>query len=108
MIMNDKIEEAAEEFINDMVNQRDTSDYSQDVKNKVSPYDVRLCKIVMGEDLQLWNNAWLKTELTNNFPQPSIVNKETLAKVTPVITFRETRAYNEFYEEECEPNVQQY
>lgn len=82
--------------------------YSQDVKNKVSPYDVRLCKIVMGEDLQLWNNAWLKTELTNNFPQPSIVNKETLAKVTPVITFRETRAYNEFYEEECEPNVQQY
>ena len=34
MIMNDKIEDAAEEFINDMVNNRDTSDYSQDVKNE--------------------------------------------------------------------------
>lgn len=74
--------------------------YSQDVKNKISPYDVRLCKIVMGEEIQLWNNNWLKSELTNEFPQSSIVNKDTLAKVTPVITFRETRAYNDSYEME--------
>ena len=67
--------------------------YSQDVKNGYSPYDVRLCKLVMGEDVQLWNNQWLKPELTNDFPQYQVVNNETLAKVTPVITFRETRAY---------------
>ena len=71
--------------------------YTQDKKRKKSPYTMRLCKVVMGncED-RLWNNEWLKPELANNLPCDSIVNKETLQKVTPVITFRETRAYNEY------------
>ena len=67
--------------------------YRYDKKEGNIPYDARLCHVVMGEDIQLWNNSWLKPELTNNFPQCSIVNQGTLAKVTPVITFREIRAY---------------
>ena len=67
--------------------------YSQDAKNNESRYNIRLCKVVMGEDNQIWDNTWVKDELTKFFPQSSIVNKETLAKVTPIITFRETRAY---------------
>jgi hypothetical protein len=41
------------------------------------------------------DNEWIKTEFIQNMPIASIVDKETLKKVTPVITFRETRAYNE-------------
>jgi hypothetical protein len=67
--------------------------YNRDRETGSSPYKSRLCRIVMGEALPLWNIAWLKPELTDGFPQGSIVDQETLAKITPVITFRETRAY---------------
>ena len=46
-------------------------------------------------DEPLWNNGWIKQEYVQGIPYDSVVNKETLKKVTPVITFRETRAYNE-------------
>ena len=70
--------------------------YTQDKKNGTSPYSLRLCKLVMGNlDEPLWNNKWIKAEFIQNMPIASIVDKETLKKVTPVITFRETRTYNE-------------
>ena len=70
--------------------------YTQDKKSKKSPYSMRLCKLVMGnaED-PLWNNNWLKQDIAKNLPYDSIVNKEILKKVTPVIVFRETRRYSE-------------
>lgn len=70
--------------------------YQRDKKAGDTPYDARLCHVVMGEDLALWNIDWLNPDLTNGFPQSSIINQETLAKVTPIITFREIRAYEEF------------
>lgn len=70
--------------------------YTQDKKRKKSPYTIRLCKLVMGNmEKPLWNNSWIKPALVENMPYDSIVNKETLKKVTPVIVFRETRAYIE-------------
>lgn len=70
--------------------------YTQDKKNGTSPYSLRLCKLVMGNlDEPLWNNEWIKAEFIQYMPIASIVDKETLKKVTPVITFRETRSYNE-------------
>ena len=70
--------------------------YTQDKKTGTSPYSLRLCKLVMGNIKEpLWNNGWIRAEFVQNMPIESIVNKETLKKVTPVITFRETRAYNE-------------
>lgn len=71
--------------------------YQKDKKNGTSPYNIRLCKVVMGEDVELWNNKWLKKELTSNVNIRVIVDKDALKKVTPIITFRETRAYNEIY-----------
>ena len=57
---------------------------------------MRLCQLVAGnKSVHLWNNEWLKSDLTHNLPYDSIVNKDTLKKVTPIIVFRETRAYNE-------------
>lgn len=79
--------------------------YRQDVQNNTSPYDIRLCKTVMGEKVQLWDNSWIKEGLIKNFPQDKVVNREVLAKTTPIITFRETRAYIEDVEENFEmPN----
>ena len=70
--------------------------YTQDKKRKKSPYTMRLCKLVMGDTTEpLWNNDWLKQEYIKDLPYQSIVNKETLKKVTPVIVFRETRLYDE-------------
>ena len=70
--------------------------YTQDKKQGTSPYTLRLCQLVAGKAIEpLWNNDWLKAELTTNIPHDSVVNGETLKKVTPVITFRETRMYNE-------------
>ena len=70
--------------------------YTQDKKNGTSPYSLRLCKLVMGNIKEpLWNNGWIRVEFVRNIPIESIINKETLKKVTPVITFRETRRYNE-------------
>lgn len=70
--------------------------YTQDKKQGISPYTLRLCQLVAGKAVeQLWNNEWLRPELATNIPYDSIVDGETLKKATPVIMFRETRVYNE-------------
>lgn len=66
--------------------------YTQDKKQGTSPYTLRLCQLVAGKAVDpLWNNDWLKAEFTTDIPYNSVVDGETLKKVTPVITFRETR-----------------
>lgn len=71
--------------------------YTQDKKDGTSPYSLRLCQLVAGKNVQpLWNNQWLNSKLAKNLPYDSIVNKEILKKVTPVIMFRETRMYNDY------------
>lgn len=70
--------------------------YTQDKKQGTSPYTLRLCQLVAGKAIDpLWNNDWLKAEFTTDIPYNSVVDGETLKKVTPVITFRETRRYIE-------------
>ena len=71
--------------------------YQNDKKKGTSPYNIRLCKVVMGEDVELWNNKWLKKEFISHTDTSNIVNKEILTNVSPVIIFREIRAYNEIY-----------
>lgn len=71
--------------------------YTQDkANNNCNRYSIRLCQLVMEESaVPLWNNSWLKDDIIKQVPYDSIVDKETLKKVTPVITFRERRAYDE-------------
>ena len=70
--------------------------YQEDKKNGISPYTLRLCQLVASKEVTpLWNNDWLETKYTSNLPYSSMINGETLMKVTPVITFRETRTYYE-------------
>lgn len=70
--------------------------YQKDKKTGASPYSLRLCQLVAGRQVEpLWNNEWLKPELLTDIPYDTIVDGEILKKVTPVITFRERRRYNE-------------
>lgn len=72
--------------------------YQQDKKNGTSPYKMRLCRVVAGDkNVELWNNKWVKPKLQFGLHMNSIVDEETLKKVTPVITFRERRAYDSQY-----------
>ena len=72
--------------------------YQQDKKKGKSPYKMRLCCVVAGDkNVNMWNNEWVKSKLLSNLRVNGIVNAETLKKVTPVITFRETRMYLENY-----------
>lgn len=83
--------------------------YQKDKKKGTSPYNIRLCKVVMGENVELWNNSWLKQDLIKNYKQTSVVCNEVLKKVTPIITFRETRAYLETTEDSFEiPYIAEY
>lgn len=71
--------------------------YQQDKKKDSSPYKMRLCRVVAGDkNVELWNNKWIKPKLQFGLHVNSIVDEETLKKVTPVIMFRETRIYNEY------------
>ena len=73
--------------------------YTRDKKNGTSPYSLRLCQLVMGNcEEPLWNSDWAKAEFVKDLPYECIVDKDTLKKVTPVITFRETREYYETIE----------
>lgn len=68
--------------------------YQQDKKNGKSPYTMRLCCIAAGnKKIELWNNDWLKPQLKNDIPYSSVIDSKTLKLVTPIITFRERRAY---------------
>lgn len=60
-------------------------------------YDMPLCKVVAKQPVSLWNNIWMLPEIAVNFPQDSIVNRETLAKTGQVITFKAKRQYDEQY-----------
>lgn len=70
--------------------------YQRDKKIGTSPYSMRLCRLAAGDkNVVLWNNDWLKPTLVKDMPFNSIIDAETLKKATPVITFRETRGYEE-------------
>lgn len=72
--------------------------YQRDKKNDSSPYTMRLCRIVAGdESVMLWNNKYLKKEIRDEHESNLILSKNILTKISPVITFRETRFYSDSY-----------
>ena len=61
--------------------------YTQDKKQGTSPYTLRLCQLVAGKAVEpLWNNDWLKAELTTNIPYESIVDGEILNNTLLILT----------------------
>ncbi len=77
--------------------------HADDIKRKKiahREYDFPLCQLVDCKDVELWNNSWLKPELTDNFPYSTIVEAQKLKETDKVITFREIRSYNEWLDSE--------
>ena len=74
--------------------------YKRDKKNGTSPYTMRLCRLAAGDEVELWNNEWLKEEYRKCITSSSVIDKNSLKKLSPVITFRETRAYDDMVENE--------
>ena len=100
MIMNDKIEDAAEEFINDMVNNRDTSDYSQDVKNenaRFDDYDIQSA-FFSGANWALenqWHDA--SKELPEDGIKVIVLTEKGNAAINSVYTFNGNRRWHSNY-----------
>lgn len=70
--------------------------YQRDKINGTLPYNMRLCRVVAGDkNVELWNNEWVKPQFLSDLHANGIIDEKTLKKVTPVITFRERRIYNE-------------
>ena len=70
--------------------------YQRDKINGTLPYNMRLCRVVAGDkNVELWNNEWVKPQFLSDLHTNGIIDEKTLKKVTPVITFRERRIYNE-------------
>ena len=70
--------------------------YTQDKEQGKSPYTLRLCQLVAGtKEIMLWNDTWVNSLYANTLPLNSIVNQEILNELSPVIEFREIRAYYE-------------
>lgn len=77
-----------------------THAYEQDLNS--CGYDMPLCKVMKGEnDIDLWNNSWLKPELFESELDASIVDTEVVGKLGPIICFRESQEYNDI---ELDPN----
>lgn len=72
--------------------------YQQDKIKGESPYSLHLCQLVAGKDIEpLWNNEWLKNNVSSALHYDKLIDTDVLKKVTPVITFRERRAYDSQY-----------
>lgn len=61
--------------------------YERDLELKKCPYDMPLCKLVMEEDALIWNNDWIKSEFSKNLPLNSVVNKDLLKEIVPIVSF---------------------
>lgn len=72
--------------------------YQQDKIKGESPYSLHLCQLVAGKGIEpLWNNEWLKNNVSSALHYDNMIDTDVLKKVTPVITFRERRAYDSQY-----------
>ncbi len=80
--------------------------YKYDKNNKVCTYDPPLCRLAIGENVDLWNNSWLLSSVTHNFPYKEICPVDTLPTKSSIIVFNETREIYNMMEEEKEEQIQ--
>lgn len=67
--------------------------YQNDKINDTSKYEMPLCQFVMGTRTELWNNSWLKEEITKGIPYEEICTEENLSNMTPVIKVKTKFGY---------------
>jgi hypothetical protein len=67
--------------------------YSFDKITDESHYELDLCRLVMGEEVSLWNNSWLSPDMYSELPYDRICDKKKLEEVTPVIKIKSRFMY---------------
>lgn len=58
----------------------------------------KICNLVDGDDILLWNNDWLDEEVIELFNQNSILDKNSLDNISPIIKDDEVLMFNNLYE----------
>ncbi len=67
--------------------------YQNDKINDTSKYEMPLCQFVMRTRKELWNNSWLKAEITEKIPYEDICTEKKLSEMTPVIKVKARFGY---------------
>lgn len=67
--------------------------YQNDIIKDTSKYEMPLCQFVMGTRKELWNNSWLKPEITADTPYDKVCPEEKLEQMTPVIRVKTKFGY---------------
>ncbi|MCC7037233.1 MAG: RNA-directed DNA polymerase [Alphaproteobacteria bacterium] len=56
-------------------------------------FDEPLCKVVKGEDVEIWNNSWLKQPLQKVISPARLINKNTLQTLPAIISKKEVALF---------------
>lgn len=65
-----------------------------DKKHEKNPYEETLCKVIYGDQCNLWNLEWLKPELYAELPIDKICEKEILREMGPFIEIEEVDVFS--------------
>ncbi len=83
--------------------------YKYDKDSNICKYDLPLCQLAIGNNVELWNNSWLLNSLTQNLPYQDICPTDSLPTESSVIVFSETRdIYNMIEDSESEYEPTEY
>lgn len=63
--------------------------------DKTLCYKAKLCAVVAGDEVSLWNNCWMPSDIDSQLPVSEICNRTKLKEAAHIIDFRERRAYYE-------------
>lgn len=68
---------------------------------KIAPdikYREKLCGLVVGKDVSLWNNSWLKPGLARVIKCEKLINKEKMEKCSPIVPTEEVSLFQTQYQ----------
>ncbi len=70
--------------------------FKRDKSRGKSPYTLNLCRLVAREEgVRLWNCDWMREDLVEGMPCSSVVDREMLHDMTPIIKIHKKLAYDE-------------
>lgn len=76
--------------------QRAIRQLQEDFTTSLYDFDESICKLVDGEDIELWNNIWLQDEAKKIFDDNSIVDKEIIDNLPFVIKWDEVALFSSY------------
>lgn len=66
--------------------------------DKGKGYSSKMCALVCGEASELWNISWLDEDIIKSVSISKVINSKILKNLSPVVSFREAKAYDAMQE----------